>query len=112
MTLSLTVVRHGRTALISLGGEVDLSNSHDVRKEVVACLNDRWDVVVEMTHVRYIDSSGIAALVEGYQTAKRFGVRFALAAISPPALRVLKMARLDCVFTIFEQTTEALVAEV
>lgn len=111
MTLSLTIERHGRTALVSLGGEVDLSNSFDVRKEVMACLNDRWDVVVEMPHVLYIDSSGIAALVEGYQTAKRFGVRFSLAAISPPALRVLKMARLDSVFTIFEQTAEALVAE-
>jgi anti-sigma B factor antagonist len=111
MTLSLTIERHGRVALVSLGGEVDLSNSHDVRKEVVACLNDRWDVVVEMTHVLYLDSSGIASLVEGYQTAKRFGVRFALASVSPPALRVLQMARLDTVFTIFERTSEALAAE-
>ncbi|HVI52577.1 MAG TPA: STAS domain-containing protein [Candidatus Sulfotelmatobacter sp.] len=111
MTMSLTIERHGRAALVSLGGEVDLSNSMDVRKEVVACLNDRWDVVVDMAHVRYIDSSGIASLIEGYQTAKRYGVRFALSSVSAPALRVLKMARLDSVFTIFEQTAEALTAE-
>lgn len=111
MTLSLTIERHGRVALVSLGGEVDLSNSQDVRREVVACLNDRWDVVVEMAHISYIDSSGIASLVEGYQTAKRFGVRFALASISPAALRVIKMARLDSVFTIYGDTAEALVAD-
>jgi anti-sigma B factor antagonist len=111
MTLSLTIERHGRTALVTLGGEVDLSNSQDVRREVVACLNDRWDVVVELQHVLYIDSSGIASLVEGYQTAKRYGVRFVLSAVSPPVLRVLKMARLDSVFTIYEGTPEALAAE-
>lgn len=111
MTLSLTIERRGRTALVVLGGEVDLLNSMDVRKEIVACLDDRWDVVVEMANVGYIDSSGIASLVEGYQTAKRFGVRFALAAVSAPVLRVLRMAKLDQVFAIHERIDDALAVD-
>jgi anti-sigma B factor antagonist len=50
--------------------------------------------------VTYIDSSGIASLVEAYQTAKKKGLRFGLLAVSEPVMSVLALARLDKVFPI------------
>jgi len=108
MTMSLTIERRGQIALVRLGGEIDLSNSMEIRREISACLQDRWDVVVDLAAVGYIDSSGLAGLVEGYQLAKRYGIRFALAAVSPAALRVLKLARLDTVFALFDDVEGAL----
>ena len=86
--------------LIRLSGEVDLSWSQQVRKAVLAALEDHPAVGVELSQVSYIDSSGIAALVEGFQSARARGSRFALVAVSDAVRAVLELARLDRVFLI------------
>ena len=90
----------GDTATVLLGGEVDLSWSAHVRREVLAALNRAPKVAIDLSQVGYIDSSGIAALVEGFQNARGRGQPFELSAVSPPVLAVLKLARLDRVFPI------------
>ena len=86
--------------LIRLSGEVDLSWSQQVRHAVLAALETNPVVGVELSQVSYIDSSGIAALVEGFQRARARGSRFALVAISDAVRAVLELARLDRVFLI------------
>lgn len=86
--------------LIRLRGEVDLSWSQQVRKAVLEALETSPAVGVELSEVSYIDSSGIAALVEGFQSARTHGSRFALVAISDAVRAVLELARLDRVFLI------------
>lgn len=94
------------TVVVELAGEVDLQHSPTVRKRLMELMFDRRHVLVDMARVAYIDSSGIASLVEAYQMARRNGTRFVLAAVSQPALRVLQLARLDKVFAISD-TVEA-----
>lgn len=94
------------TVVVALEGEVDLQHSPNVRKQLMELMFERRHVLVDMALVAYIDSSGIASLVEAYQMARKNGTRFVLAAISQPALRVLQLARLDKVFAIAE-TVEA-----
>ena len=65
-------------------------------------------MLVDLSGVDYIDSSGIASLVEAFQKAKKAGTGFALAAPNPAALRVLELARLDRVFRIFATVEEGL----
>ncbi|HSX60946.1 MAG TPA: STAS domain-containing protein [Tahibacter sp.] len=91
--------RHGSLTLIKLAGEVDLSWSGRVRDAILAAL-DTDSVGVDLGEVSYIDSSGIAALVEGLQTARDSGRRFVLVATSKPVFAVLELARLDRVFTL------------
>lgn len=86
--------------LIRLSGEVDLSWSQQVRHAVLEALEVHPAVGVELSDVSYIDSSGIAALVEGFQAARAKGSRFALVAISDAVRAVLELARLDRVFLI------------
>jgi anti-sigma B factor antagonist len=90
----------GDIALIRLSGEVDLSWSQQVRTAVLDALQKHAAVGVELSQVSYIDSSGIAALVEGFQSARTRGSRFALVAISDAVRAVLELARLDRVFLI------------
>lgn len=87
----------GRT-LIRLRGEVDLSWSQQVRTAVLDALGDSKRVGVVLSEVSYIDSSGIAALVEGFQSARASGRGFALVAVSDAVRAVLELARLDRVF--------------
>lgn len=93
----------GDYRLIRLGGEVDMSWSQDVRKAVLEALDKSPRVAVNLAGVSYIDSSGIAALVEGFQQARGKGQSFVLVECSSAVLAVLKLARLDKVFTLRER---------
>jgi anti-sigma B factor antagonist len=94
--------------IVSLEGEVDLRHSPTLRKTLMDLMLDGRSVVVDLGQVAYMDSSGIAGLVEAYQMTRRNGGRFVLAAVSPSALRVLQLARLDKVFTLCDSVDAAL----
>lgn len=96
--------------VVSLTGEVDLSHSPRLRKVLMELMFDRRHVLIDMKSVDYIDSSGIASLVEAYQMARRNQTRFTLVEVSQPAMRVLQLARLDKVFTIAPNVEAALEA--
>ncbi len=91
----------GDWALLRVWGEVDLSWSQDVRKQVLDAYARSRALAVLLAEVSYIDSSGIAALVEGFQLARGKNGRFALIAPSDPVRAVLELARLDRVFPIY-----------
>lgn len=101
-------VREGYV-LVRLRGEVDLSWSQAVRRAVLDALAGDEPVGVDLSEVSYIDSSGIAALVEGFQTARARGGRFALVAVSDAVRAVLELARLDRVFLLVA-TPDAVIA--
>ena len=95
--------REERGALIvCFEGEVDLDNSPKAREVLRESVGRSQKVLVDLSGVAYIDSSGVASLVEAFQQAKRRGSEFALVAVSAAALRVLSLARLDKVFVIHE----------
>ena len=86
--------------VITVAGEVDLSWSAGIRAAILDGLNARHPVLVVLTDVAYIDSSGIASFVEGYQRARKDRLQFGLVSVSLPVLAVLKLARLETVFPI------------
>jgi len=86
--------------IISLEGEVDLQYSPLAREQILKYLNNNQNVLVNLSGVKYIDSSGIASLVEGFQLAKTLKLQFGLVGVSQSALQVIKLARLDRVFDI------------
>lgn len=93
--------------VVAVSGEVDLSWSSDVREAILSAIQSSSQVLVDLSAVEYIDSSGIAALVEGYQTAKMKTVQFGLLNISAQVRSVLELARLDQVFPIHEDLAAA-----
>lgn len=95
-------------AIVLLTGDVDLSCSPDARKTILDCLGSSQNTLVDLSGVSYIDSSGVASLVEGYQTAKKKNLKFGLLGVSGPAMSVLELARLDKVFPIYADIEECL----
>ncbi len=81
-------------------GEVDLSWSSEIRDCILQALREKKPVKVDLHGVSYIDSSGIAALVEGLQQARKEGIPFLLHRPSRPVCSVLELARLDKVFEV------------
>jgi len=97
----------GGYALVRVRGEVDLSWSQQVRDAILVALGGGVGVGVDLAQVTYIDSSGIAALVEGFQRARSTSRRFGLIAASKQVLAVLQLARLDKVFPLFADVDAA-----
>lgn len=98
---SLKTEETASARLVRITGEVDLSWSQKVRKAILDALAGSKPVAIDLSGVGYIDSSGIAALVEGFQQARGKQQKFALVAVSPAVLAVLELARLDRVFPMF-----------
>lgn len=96
------------TRVVAFRGEVDLESSPAARELLLKCFDTATNVIVDLSEVTYIDSSGVASLVEALQAAKKSGGQFALAASSEPTRRVLELARLDKVFTMYDSVDEGL----
>ena len=86
--------------IIYATGDIDLSNSHELRKTLLAALKTNQKVYVDLSGVNYIDSSGIASLVEGLQFSKSNDKSFLLKSPSTQVSAIMELARLDKVFTI------------
>ena len=95
------VYQEGEYCIVKLGGDIDMHASPTARKAILQCIRDNHPVVVDLAAVTYIDSSGIASLVEGLQAAKSKRLAFGLFGASPAAMSVLKLARLETVFTFY-----------
>ena len=106
--MNFEINNRGDVAIIALSGDIDLETSPQVRTALLDCVSLKGTVIVDLAAVSYIDSSGVASLVEAFQNARKGETRFALAAVSEAAMRVLELARLDKVFSIYPTVADGL----
>lgn len=99
-----------KTTILDLSGDIDLGNSPAVRKALLREVRDNRTprVVMNLSKVKYIDSSGVASLVEGLKASRDAGSRFILIGLSASAREVLQLSRLLKVFEIYDNEEEAL----
>jgi len=98
-----------QVSVIDCTGDVDLYSSTTLRETLLNLMRSGIpNVLVNMADVTYIDSSGIATLVEGLQLSRQTKTHFGLYALRRNAKSVLALARLDKVFAIFSSEQEAL----
>lgn len=102
-TLDIQHDTRDAVAVVVPSGDIDLEVSQQLRNALMQHIESGTDVIVDMAGVGYIDSSGVAALVEGFQAARKHARRFALARVPERAHRVLKIARLDRVFPLLDE---------
>ncbi len=86
--------------VVRLSGNVDFERSLEIRKVLLETVAGKRNVIVDLSEVTYIDSSGIACLVEALQMARNHGANLGLLSVSAQAMRALELARLDIVFPI------------
>lgn len=91
---------------LRIRGEVDLSSSPRLRDTILERLAGA-DLDIDLSATNYIDSSGLATLVEGLKRSKKAGREFRLVDPSEAVLRVLRLARLDNLFTIVGENPSA-----
>jgi anti-sigma B factor antagonist len=106
---SSTTPRQSRSNVLPLKGEIDLH----VSPSVTASLNEMIikkpeRMVVDLSDVSYIDSAGLAALIEAMQKVEGYGGSFMLAGLQETVRSIFEISRLDQVFQIFPDADAAL----
>ena len=86
---------------------IDAHNSADL-KEYILQMIDRGEnrIIVQLEHVRFIDSSGLGALLSGHKNAVAKSGRFALTNIQQQVLSMFELTRLNRVFEIYAHINE------
>ncbi|HXT76661.1 MAG TPA: STAS domain-containing protein [Candidatus Eisenbacteria bacterium] len=108
--MQISARRIDKITIFDVIGDIDLANSPEVRKALLKELKEARvpRVVMNMSKVRYIDSSGVASLVEGLKASRDVGSRFILFGLSPSAREVLQLSRLLKIFEVYDDEAQAL----
>lgn len=97
--------------VLPLDGEIDLHVSPTIAASLKSMTADKpKQLVVDLSRVTYIDSSGLAVLIEAMQNVNGYGGKFALAGLQEAVRPIFEIARLDQVFRIFPEVGAALAA--
>ena len=108
--MQISARRNDKTTIFDLRGDIDFANSPEVRHSLLHEIRESRvpRVVVNLSGVHYIDSSGVASLVEGLKASRDLGSRFILFGLSTAAREVFQLSRLLKVFEIYDSEEEAL----
>jgi anti-sigma B factor antagonist len=108
--VKISARRVDHATIFDISGNIDMSNSTEVRNAVLQEIRQKTAsrVVLNLAGVGYIDSSGVASLVEGLKASKQLGSRFVLFGLSDAAREVLKISRLLKLFEIYDTEEQAM----
>ena len=95
--------------ILRLSGEIDLYASPSLRAEFQRCISRKVPcLLVDFSGVEYIDSSGLATLIEYVRESESFGGRFALFGLQKKVRTIFDLVRLNELFVIADSAGEAL----
>lgn len=94
--------------MVLVEGEVDMLTSPDLRDKLLPFFKNKLKgIIVDLSGVSFMDSSGIATLVEGLQWSKKEKKQFILTGLGTNVLNALTLTKLNTVFSIRPDTEGA-----
>lgn len=109
MPVSITRRQSGAATIVDITGEITLFNAPDLRRVLMELLKVKKAprVIVNMSNVAYIDSAGVACLVEALKVARELKLGLALFGPNRVAREVFELTRLISVFEVYGTEEEA-----
>jgi anti-sigma B factor antagonist len=98
----------GNAKVVKVEGDVDLGTSPALRRTLFESLPLTGKVALDLEAIRYIDSSGIATLIEVLQDSQRQNKEFVLFGLSPGVEQVFRLTHVIRIFQVFQTEQEAL----
>lgn len=97
-----------RLSVLTLEGEIDLLHSPDLREILRAKVaNECPALAIDLSGVSYIDSSGLATLVEYYRDSMAFAGKFALVGLRDEVRTIFELTGLDELIPAYPSVAEA-----
>ena len=107
MKLNLEKI-NGCNVLFIQEERIDAHNSGELKEAILHLIEQgEINIIVQLEHVRFIDSSGLGALLSGYKNAEAKSGKLALASMQQQVLSMFELTRLNRVFEIYADLNEA-----
>ncbi len=112
MSLKISVRQAGNVAIIDLEGRVTLGEAAGSLRETIKDLvaKDRKNILLNLSEVGYIDSSGLGELVGAFATVSNRGGRLKLLNLQKRVTELMQITKLISVFEVFTDEAAALAA--
>lgn len=95
--------------VVRLTGRLNAATSPEAKERLKALVRGgARGIVLDLSELSFIDSSGLAAIVAGYKAAIESGGALKIAAMAPQAAQVFSLIHLDRVFEIYPDVGAAL----
>ncbi len=104
--MDVKLFREGGIAVFQVTGEINIGTSQELLK--IFEKESSGKIVVDLEKVNYIDSSGLAALVEMLKTVKSRSGGLGLAGLSDKVRSLFEITKLDKLFPIYTNRARAL----
>ena len=106
--MNVTVEPLVKGVLLNVEGQVDMHTSPELRTRLRESLARKASpIVVDLTKVGFIDSSGLATLIEALQAVGKYGGRLRLCGLAPAVKNLFKLSNLISIFDIRETREDA-----
>lgn len=103
----------GYSVLFIQEERIDAHNSGELKDAILHLIEQgEASIVVQLESVRFIDSSGLGALLSGHKNAAARSGKFALANVQPQVLSMFELTRLNRVFEIYADVNEAIDSQI
>lgn len=99
--LGISVDQEGKDAVVQLTGRVDVDSSPALRDRLRVLLSDEalpQTIIVDLAGVSYIETSGVATLIEALRTAHHQQTNFRLQGLSGAVLRLFEVTGVLALF--------------
>ncbi len=108
--MQLNIVEQGEIVKIEVNEErMDAHNSGDLKEQMLGLFDEgKCNLVIDLSAVRFVDSSGLGALVSGFKNASARDGSLKLCSLQPQVRSMFELTRLHRVFEIFASMDEAL----
>ena len=94
--------------ILALEGDIDLYQSTAVKEKLTELIDRKTErILVDLTRVNYIDSSGLALFIECLQRIGEYSGRLGLFGLQPTVRHIFDIARLDQVLHIYPDEATA-----
>jgi anti-sigma B factor antagonist len=89
-------------------GDIDINSSPDIRNAFEKVVKTKaMKVLVNLNGVSYVDSSGLATLVEMLKKTRSYGGKLRISNLEPKVKSLFEITKLEKLFEIFETAEEA-----
>jgi anti-sigma B factor antagonist len=109
--LALATREEGDRTVVQVTGEVDVYTAPKLREQLVSLVDaGRYDIVVDMDSVEFLDSTGLGVLVGGLKRVRTHDGSLRLVCSQERILKIFRITGLTKVFPIHDSVTDALAA--
>src|SRR5882757_1791511 len=93
----IRIEQTGEATVVHLGGDIHVGNAPELRQQLIGVLTNAQNrrLTINLSNVRYIDSTGVAALVEALKMSRDRDIELALTGVHGAVQQVLEQSRLN-----------------